>query len=43
MANLKEEKVGKSFEYSTRENFLNRTPMSQALKLTIVKWDLMKL
>ena len=37
MANLKEEKVGKSFEYSTRENFLNRTPMAQGLRSTIDK------
>jgi hypothetical protein len=35
---------GKSLEnISTRENFLNRTPMAQALRSTIDKWDLMKL
>ena len=27
----------------TGENFLNRTPMAQALKLKIDKWDLMRL
>jgi len=27
----------------TGDNFLNRTPMTQALRSTIDKWDLMKL
>jgi hypothetical protein len=27
----------------TGENFLNRTPMTQALRSTINKWDLMEL
>ena len=27
----------------TGDNFLNRTPMAQALRSTIHKWDLMKL
>jgi hypothetical protein len=36
--NLIEEKVGKSLEcISTGDNFLNRTPMSQALRSTIDK------
>ena len=39
-----EEKVGKSLElYGTEGNFLNRTPMAQALRSTIDKCDLMKL
>ena len=42
--NLIEEKVGSSLEcIGTGEIFLNRTPMAQALKSTIDKWDLMKL
>ena len=42
--NLIEEKVGKSLELiGTGGNFLNRTPMAQALRSTIDKWDLMKL
>lgn len=42
--NLIEEKVGKSLEFiGTEGNFLNRTPMAQALRSTIYKWDLMKL
>jgi hypothetical protein len=37
-------KVGKSLEHmGTREIFLNRTPMTCALKSTIDKWDLIKL
>jgi hypothetical protein len=36
--NLTEEKVGSSLEsISTGDNFLNRTPMAQALKSTIHK------
>jgi hypothetical protein len=36
--------VGKSREnIITGEIFLNKTPMTQALRSTIVKWDLMKL
>ena len=36
--------MGKSLEFiGTGENFLNRTPMAQALRSTIDKWDLMKL
>ena len=42
--NLIEEKVRNSLELiGTGENFLNRTPMAQALRHTIDKWDLMKL
>ena len=42
--NLIEEKVGKSLELiSTGQNFLNRTPMADALRSRIDKWDLMKL
>jgi hypothetical protein len=41
---LIEEKVGKSLEHmGTGENFLNRTPMAQALRSRIDKWDLIKL
>jgi hypothetical protein len=41
--NLIEEKVGNILEcIGTRENFLDRSPMGQALRLTIYKWDLMK-
>jgi hypothetical protein len=37
-------KVGNSLErISTGENFLNRTPMTQALRSTIDKWEFMKL
>jgi hypothetical protein len=36
--------VGKSLELiGTGGNFLNRTPMAQALRSKIDKWDLMKL
>ena len=36
--------MGKSLELiGTGGNFLNRTPMAQALRPTIDKWDLMKL
>jgi hypothetical protein len=36
--------VGQSLELiGTGGNFLNRTPMAQALRSRIVKWDLMKL
>ena len=39
-----EEKVGNSLEcIGTEDNFLDRTPIAQALQLTIKKWDLMKL
>ena len=42
--NLIEEKVGKSLELiGTGRNFLNRTPMAQALRSRTDKWDLMKL
>ena len=42
--NLIEEKVGKSLELiGIGGNFLNRTPMAQALRSGIDKWDLMKL
>ena len=42
--NMIEEKVGNSLEYiGTGDNFLNRTPIAQALRSTINKWDLMKL
>jgi hypothetical protein len=42
--NLIEEKVGKSLQHiGTGGNFLNRTPMTQALRSTIDKWELMKL
>ena len=41
--NLVEEKVGKSLEHmGTGEIFLNRTPMTQALRSTINKSDLIK-
>ena len=44
MLNLIEEKAGKSPKHmGTGGNFLNRTPMAQALRSTIDKWDLMKL
>ena len=37
-------KVGYNLEFSvTGDNFLNRTPILQALRSTINKWDLMKL
>jgi hypothetical protein len=42
--NLIEKKVGKSLELiGIVVHFLNRTPMAQALRSTIDKWDLMKL
>ena len=42
--NLIEEKVGKIIEFiGTGEIFLNRTPMTQALRSGIDKWDFMKL
>jgi hypothetical protein len=42
--NVTEEKLGKSLELiGKRRNFLNRTPMAQALRSTINNWDLMKL
>ena len=41
---LLEKKVGKTFEHmSTGEKFLNRTPITYALKSRIDKWDLIKL
>ena len=42
--NLIEEKVGKNLEFiGTGGNFLNRTPMAQALRSRIDKWNLIKL
>ena len=42
--NLIEEKVGKSLEHiSTGRNFMNGTPMAQAVRSTIDKLDLIKL
>jgi hypothetical protein len=42
--NLVEEKVGKSLELTgTGWNFLNRTPVAQALRSRIDQWDLMNL
>jgi hypothetical protein len=42
--NLVEEKVEKSLEHiGTEGNFLNRTPMTHALRSRIDKWDIMKL
>ena len=39
---LLDEKVGKTLEHiGTEENFLNKTPMAQALRSKINKWDLM--
>jgi hypothetical protein len=39
-----EEKVGKRLEFiGTEENFLNRTPVAQALISTIDKWNFIKL
>jgi hypothetical protein len=41
---LIEEKVGKSLEYmGTGEIFLNRTAMACAVRLSMYKWDLIKL
>ena len=41
---LIEEKVEKSLKHmGTEKNFLNRTPMSYALRSTIDKWNLIKL
>jgi len=41
---LIEEKVGKSLDHlGTGENFLNKTPMTYALRSRINKWDLIKL
>jgi hypothetical protein len=41
--NLIEEKVGKSLKFiGTGGNFLNRTPLAQALGSRIDKWDLIK-
>jgi len=41
---LIEQKVGNSLEtVGTGDNFLNRTPMAQAERTAINKWDLMKL
>jgi hypothetical protein len=37
-------KVGNSLELiGTRKNFLNRTPLAQALRTTINNWDVLKL
>jgi hypothetical protein len=42
--NLIEEKVGTNLEFiGTEGNFLNRTPMTQVLRLSIDKWGPMKL
>ena len=42
--NLIEEKMRNSLELiGTGKDFLNRTPLAQALRSTINKWDLMKL
>ena len=42
--NLIEEKLGKNLEFiGTREDFLNRTPMSHAIRSRTDKWDLVKL
>jgi hypothetical protein len=42
--NLIEEKVGNSLEcIGTGDNFMNRTPIAQALRSTPNKWDLNKL
>ena len=39
-----DEKVRNNFEHiGTGDNFLNRTPITWVLRLTINKWDLMKL
>ena len=41
---MKKKKVGKSLNLvGTGGNFLKRTPVAQALRSTIDKWDLMKL
>ena len=41
---LLDEKVGKTLEHiGTGENFLNKTPLAQALRSKINKWDLMRL
>ena len=41
---LIEEKMGKNLEHiGTGEFFLNGTPMAQALKSKINKWELLKL
>ena len=41
--NLIEEKMGTSLEHiCTGENFLNRTPMTQAVRSVVDKWDFMK-
>jgi hypothetical protein len=42
--NLIEQKVENTIEHiGTEDVFLNRTPVAQALRSTIDKWDLMKL
>ena len=42
--NLIEERLGNGLEHiGTGDNFLNRTPIAQALRSTINKWNLMKL
>jgi hypothetical protein len=42
--NLIKQKMGNSLELvNTGDNFSNRTPMAQALRSGINKWDLMKL
>jgi hypothetical protein len=42
--NLREEKVRNRLKHiGTGGNFLNRTPMAQAVRPIIDKWDLMKL
>lgn len=42
--NLLEDKVGNTLELiGTGDHFLNITPVAQTLRLTINKWDLLKL
>ena len=44
MLKLTEKRVGNSLEnIETGKKFLNIIPMAQSLRLTIDKWDLMKL
>lgn len=41
--NMIEEKLGNNFEHTgTRDNFLNRTLIVQALSLAVYNWNLMK-
>ena len=41
--NLREGKVEITLKSLAQEYFLNRTPVAQALRITINKWDLKKL